>query len=907
MRFAIRRRALLLLLPLAAAAACTIRVIQPAPAPAQAAGGSAKPDTSKKDIPWKPFAEVTKDARVLTGLFTAYLKRENAYLSLRPDQLDHDYLMVTELSQGIGELGIDGGSDVRSDLIRFHRSGDHVELWVVNPYVTATPNTPMARTVAYSFGHSVAQSFPIANVRDTTNEILVDLAPFLVSDWADLGAFFQFLSQFMPAQAPGPAFDRERSSFQSLHMFPTNVEAEARLTFRTSRSLGLDMVPDYRWIPVGVHYSLLELPATPMRPRHADDRVGYFISAMKNFSRDTAETFFVRYVNRWRLEKRDPSAAVSDPVKPITYYLDRTIPIEWRPYVREGILEWNRAFEEAGIRNAIQVLDAPDDSLWSAEDARYSTVRWMANNRFIYAIGPSDVDPRTGEILNADILITASWIQAWQGEYREYAGPQAMIREAFLEDSLLRADPSGGRLQRLCSYGTSMAREGTLLRATLAASGVIPPGGAVPREYVGQALKELVMHEVGHTLGLRHNFRGSASMPAEKLFDRGYTATHGTSASVMDYNSPVIALDRRRQGDYYSRTIGTYDRWAIKYGYASVGGDSPDAELPGLRAIAVRAADPNHLYGTDEDAGFAGYGLDPTTTRYDQTADPLAWARDRVTLVNRLFDSLETRLIARGEGYPRLRHGFADLLFERWYATLVTTKYLAGAYTSRDHHGDPNGRAPFVAVPAARQREALAFIAEAGLSENVYRFRPELLNKLAPERWWHWGTNPFAEGRIDFPLHDWAVAFQGTLVRLLTDPQVLSRVRDAELRAESRNDVVTIPDILTALTASIWAEAGFGGSQRARNTTSIRRDLQRLYLDRLLRMVVTPEPGTPEDARTVARATLVGLSAALGRAQVPANELDGYTQAHFSDSRQRIQQALNAQVVQPLGPRPPTR
>ena len=150
MRFAIRRRALLLLLPLAAAAACTIRVIQPAPAPAQAAGGSAKPDTSKKDIPWKPFAEVTKDARVLTGLFTAYLKRENAYLSLRPDQLDHDYLMVTELSQGIGELGIDGGSDVRSDLIRFHRSGDHVELWVVNPYVTATPNTPMARTVAYS-------------------------------------------------------------------------------------------------------------------------------------------------------------------------------------------------------------------------------------------------------------------------------------------------------------------------------------------------------------------------------------------------------------------------------------------------------------------------------------------------------------------------------------------------------------------------------------------------------------------------------------------------------------------------------------------------------------------------------------------------------------------------------------
>src|SRR5439155_5924179 len=420
-------------------------------------GGSHKPDNAKRDLPWKPFAEVTKDARVQTGLFTAYLKRESAYLALKPEQFDHDYLMVTELSQGIGELGIDGGSDVRSDLIRFHRSGDHVELWVVNPYATAIPNTPMARTVAYSFGQSVAQSFPIASIRDTTNEVLVDLAPFFVSDWADLGAFFQFLSQQTPMQGPGPMFDKERSSFTSLHMFPTNAEAESRLTFRTARSFGLDMVPDYRWIPVGVHYSILELPATPMRPRYADDRVGYFVSAMKNFSRDTAESFFVRYVNRWRLEKKDPSAAVSDPVKPITYYLDRTIPFEWRPYVRDGILEWNRAFEEAGIRNAIQVLDAPDDSLWSAEDARYSTVRWMANNAFTYAIGPSDVDPRTGEILNADILIAASWIQAWQGEYRDYAGPQAMIREVFLEDSLLRADPNGRRFQRLCSYGASIA------------------------------------------------------------------------------------------------------------------------------------------------------------------------------------------------------------------------------------------------------------------------------------------------------------------------------------------------------------------------------------------------------------------------------------------------------------------
>ncbi|PYP74514.1 MAG: hypothetical protein DMD41_01375 [Gemmatimonadetes bacterium] len=889
---------------------CTIRVIQPpaSPGPAQAgpggAGGGAgpgavRPDTGRPEVPWKPWKDVTKDTRIVSGLFTAYLKRENVYLALKPEQFDRDYLMVTELSEGIGTF-LDAGTDLRSDLIRFHRAGDHVQLWVVNPYATATPNTPAARIVAYSFGHSVAQSFPIASIRDTTNEVLIDLAPFVVSDFADLGPFFQFISEFFHVRA-GTSFDRERSSFQSLRMFPTNTEIEARLTFRTSGYLGIETLADYRYIPLGVHYSILQLPDVPMRPRYADDRVGYFIAAMKNYSRDTAETFFVRYVNRWRLEKKDPNAAVSEPVKPIVFYLDRTIPLDWRPYVRDGILEWNKAFEEAGFKNAIQVLDAPDDTLWSAEDARYSTVRWMADNDATYAIGPSDVDPRTGEILNADILFTASWIQAWQGEYHEWTGPQAMISEVFREDSLLRADPAGGgvRFRRLCSYSEGLAQRATLVRAALVAQGVIAPGAPVPREYIGQALKEVVMHEVGHTLGLRHNFRGSSAIPNGKLFDRQFTATHGTSASVMDYNDPVVALDRSKQGDYYSRTIGTYDRWAIKYGYASVGGETPDAERPGLQAIAGQAADPDHVYATDEDASFGGYGLDPNVTRFDQTTDPLAWAEERVKLVNRLFDSLEIRLVAPGEGYPKLRNAFTSLLFNRWYATLVTTKYLSGAYTSRDHRGDPNSRPAFRAVPAVRQREALAFIAEAGLGENAYKFPPDLLNKLAPARWYHWDANPFTGSRIDFPLHDWALALQSTLINLLTDPGVLARLRDAALRAIDDEQVVTIPDVLSTLTATIWAEAGYGpGARRARNAGSIRRDLQRQYLNSLVGMVVGSGRAVPEDARTVARATLGDLAARLDQALAGGGSLDAYTRAHYADSRERIRQALNAQMVQ---------
>ncbi|MGZ8392489.1 MAG: zinc-dependent metalloprotease [Gemmatimonadales bacterium] len=871
--------------------------------------------SSLEDGPWKSFSDVTKGAEVRSGIFTLYLKRDKAYLALTPGQLDRDYLLVTQLSRGIGELGLDGGTSIRSDLVRFRRAGDRIELTIVNPRFAATAGTPMARAVGYSFGHSVAQSFPIATLRDN-GEILVDVAPFLLSDWADLGAFFQGIAT--QRKVIGTiVLDRERSSLDGIRLFPGNLEAEVRLTYQANRNLGLEAVADYRWIPVGVHYSLLELPTTPMRPRYADERVGYFVSAIKDFSRDTAESFFVRYVNRWRLEKRHPGATVSEPVTPIVYYIDRTVPTEWRPWVRAGILEWNRAFEQAGFRNAIQVLDAPEDTLWSAEDARYSTVRWTATNRSVYAVGPSNVDPRTGEILNADVLVSAAWIQAWRGEAGEYVAPDAAIRSVFLEDS---ASAGLNGETRLCSLAEGMRRQGTLTKALMAARNG-PHGRTVTRRYIGQALKALIMHEVGHTLGLRHNFRGSAGATKEQLTDRSFTKANGLGVSVMDYSPPALSLDPDKQGDYHAGTIGTYDRWAIRYGYASLGprelaaangkGSSsvsplwtPGAEINALRSVAREAADPSHLYGTDEDAGFGGLGLDPTVSRYDQTSDPLEWARDRVTLINGLFDSLDTRMVAPGESYARLRTAFSDLLNDRWYAILVTTKYLGGATTARDHRGDPSGRPAVTTVPAARQRDALAFITEAGFGEQAYRFRPDLLSQLGPDRWRHWGSKPGADGRIDFPVHTWALAQQSSLLGQLLDPAVLARIRDAELRAPDNQPTVSIPELFATLTRAIWSEAAYpstGNTTVPRNITSVRRDLQRLFINSLIRMIVSPLPETPEDARTLARATLADLGSELDRALLRRVELDPYSRAHLADSKERISQALKAQMIQTAG------
>lgn len=867
----------------------------------------------RPDPAGRPFGEVTKNSEVGTGIFTIYFKHDSVYLSLAPRQLDRDYLLVTQISQGIGELGLDGGSSIRSDIVRFHREGDRIELWIVNPRMAAAAGTPMARTVAYSFGHSVAQAFPIAAAREGS-EILVNIAPFLVSDWADVGTVFQ--TALAQRKLSGTvSFDERRSTLQSLRLFGANLEAEVRLTFQSPRNLGLETVPDYRSIPIGIHYSLLELPATPMRPRLADDRVGYFVSATKDFSRDTAESFFVRYVNRWRLEKKNPGAGLSEPVQPITYYIDRTVPVEWRPFVRAGLLEWNRAFEEAGFRDAIRVLDAPEDSAWSAADARYSTVRWTANNGAVYAIGPTNVDPRTGEILNADILISAAWVQRWRGQSGQYVAPVAATRAVLDEDSL--AQTAGGD-SRLCRYGDGMTRSGALAAAVMAARGEIPAGAEASRAYIGQALKALVMHEVGHTLGLRHNFRGSAGASAGQLANRSWTASHGLGVSVMDYSPPALALDPARQGDYYAPTIGSYDRWAITYGYADVvngplasaakGGGAtaalwtPEVELNGLRAIASQAADPAHLYGTDEEAGFGAFGLDPSVSRYDQTDDPLEWARGRVALIDGLFDSLETRVVAPGQSYGRLRTAFTDLLNDRWYALLVTTKYLGGATTARDHRGDPDARPAVVNIPAVRQRAALAFLVDAGLGERAYRFSPALLSRLGADRWMHWGASPAGEGRLDFPLHDWAQTQQASLLGQLLDPAVLSRIRDGELRATPTEPTMGLPELFGSLTTAIWAEVGAGVRPRIarpRDISSVRRDVQRLYLNALIQMAVSPAPGTPEDARALARVTLASLGADLDRALAPPRpELDAYTRAHLSEARDRIHRALDAQMIQ---------
>lgn len=869
---------------------------QPAPAagtPAAAAAAAAAKPTPKD--PFKAWDTVLKDSRPIDGLVRMHLSRDlSLFFELKPDQLDHDFGMILHFSRGVGDLELHQGLSISDgQLIRFHRAGDQIQLLRTNPRFTADAGTPMRASIEGNQAPSVIASFKIESEHKETKALLINATPFVVSDYADLGEYMKWFYE-----RKTPSLSKERSVVGRVQGFPRNIEIDADLTyaapgypsFGDAAALG-----DYRSIPVSVRYSIYALPDQPMQARYGDDRVGYFLDAVYDFSRDRRERPFRTMVNRWRLEKKDPAAAVSEPVQPIIYYIDRTVPVEYRRYVKEGIEAWNKGFEAAGFRNAILAKDAPDDSTWSAEDVRYSTVRWSAAYRMGYAIGPSQTDPRTGEILNADILISAIFPRGWLFDWQELSSPQAMRAQAL---RMSRPDLLGrpGLTNRACLHAEGLSHQLGVQHALLAGLGLLSDSDSVPMHYVGEALRELIMHEVGHTLGLRHNFKSSSGTPNARLTDTLFTRKNGVTVSVMDYAPSNISPDRARQGDFYNHEVGSYDVWAIRYGYTPFSGVStPEAELPELQKIASQGANPLHTYGTDEDNWLGPFAVDPQTSAWELSDDPLKWASDRVALVRRVEPGLERRLVRPGEGYQRLRGAIISLLFERYSALYPVTKTVGGLSFTRDHKGDPDARLPFTPVPAERQRAAVKLITEAMFAEQAITYDADLLNRLAPNRMAHWG---YAWGvvPVEFPANEFVGSLQEILLVDLLDPIRVARMVNNESRVPAGQGYQAA-ELFHALTGAIWSELDTPARPRA--ITAIRRNLQRAHINQLGALLLPPSAfAISEDSRSLARLELEGIAARIRQAE-SASGVDAMTRAHLAESRARVERLLEAKVAVP--------
>ncbi|MDE2996776.1 MAG: zinc-dependent metalloprotease [Bacteroidota bacterium] len=807
-----------------------------------AAASSTPSKPAKPASPFKKWDDVLKDTKANKGVFNLHMKRDNTlYMEVQPSQLGMDFGFISHFSKGTGVFDIHDGlylTDTR--MMRFERVGDKIYLHHVNTLFTADEGSPLAESLSDNVGNSIIAAFSIESEHDTSKALLIDFTNFIVSD------YMQLSERIKPYFAGRPVmFDKSRSYVSGAMAFPKNVEIDALLTYKPSSApiTSSAGVSDRTSIPAGVRYSFFALPEDPMPRRMADDRVGFFTDAQRDFSKQTSFNQMDQYVNRWRLEKKDPTAEISDPVQPIVFYIDRTVPHELRKWVREGIEGWQKAYEAAGFSNAIIAKEAPDDSTWSAEDMRYSTVRWSAAHQMGYAIGPSQTDPRTGEILNADILLSATFMRGWGSEWANLVGPNGMLtRMNALETKINLMSES--ELDRLCVAEFGKQFEMGLLQTVLLADGLVDPVGAVPEEFYGPSLRDLVFHEVGHTLGLRHNFRGSGSIAYNKLQDSDYTTENGLTLSVMDYAGTNINPDRDAQGDYVNMEVGAYDVWAISYGY------TPDDDK--AAEIARQSADPLHAFNTDGDSN----GIDPLTSTWDLSSDPMAYADDQRELVGNIWPVIEDRLIGDDDAYARLRSAMSGLMFAQYRQLRTVAKMVGGSHFERDHKGDPDAAMPLTPVSGAEQRAAVAYILDKVMDTSDLPFNENLLNKAVPSRTDDWQSG-YGVSRYDTPVYESVLSMQMSALAALTDRRRMAVLINTDLR---QDDPYTVEELFAAIDDAIYGS--FTGLDR------YERNLQLAYVDHLGGIMNNLRPSpfvptAPDEARTLARLELSELKSAV--------------------------------------------
>ncbi|MBE9093541.1 zinc-dependent metalloprotease [Tychonema sp. LEGE 07203] len=890
----------------------------------------------------QPFEQVVKDAQKLEGLFTLYRNQatNKVYLEITPQQLDKKFLCFVTLASGLGEGGIFSGLPIGDFLFQLRRVQNNVQFVIPNINFRTSPGDPQAGSVERAFSESILYSLPLKSIHPQRQTLLIDLGDLLMSDKRDLPGIKAILPMILGASY---SIDEDKSSFKDVKAFPLNVEIATIYGFSSDNDSAvnyLPSVPDSRAFNLRIHYSFSEVPINNgYRPRLADERVGYFLTAYKDFSDKSGREPFVRYINRWHLQKQIPTAPMSPPVAPIVFWIENNVPLEYRNAIRDGILEWNKAFEKAGFTEAIQVKQMPDNAKWDPADVRYNTIRWSSSFESDFAgIGPSRTNPLTGEILDADILLDADIVRKIKQDYRSLVEQNRSLARSFQGRNGSNTNPcqfgiysrylnvlengdlgksSGGNsqggiaddlptlveryqeqkrapLDRLMSssdmcFGLESSRQFAIGAMSMDLLENAAPSGTAIDSYVNQYIQFLTAHEVGHTLGLRHNFHGSTMLEPEELNNTQVTRTKGLTASVMDYLPVNLAPPGTVQGDYYPTIVGPYDDWAIEYGYKVLGGPNPNSDLPALQQIASRAGEPQLAYTPDEDIVD---NLDPAANTFDLSGNMLTYSQWQMDNARAMWKRLSKRIPVGEEGYNELRVMFNSVFGYYTNQVMNATLYVGGQSFNRIRPGDANGKLPFVPIALSQQREALATLDKYVFAPDAFSFDPDLLNKLAPARWQHWGSQALVFP-LDYPIGDRITFLQRFVLRLLLSPVRLARLRDAELKSAPET-VLRLPELFDTLFHDIWKEV-LQPSKKMQIST-FRRSLQREHLAILMGMVLR-KTSAPEDARTLAwyelRQLREGLSKSIRNLDRNA---DAYTRAHLEETRDRISKVLNSQI-----------
>ena len=918
---------------------------------------------------YRDFNEVVRGAEKIDGLFTLHKKDDHLYAEIKPHQFDQPLLLPITIARGLGKTGEPLTSDDEMVLV-LHKVGDRVQLIRRNIYFKSAGGAPIEKSVKQNYTDSIIMALPIVAMNPAGGmSTVIDLSDIFLTDFAQLGLGFM---------------DRNRSTYSKVKGFPNNLEIEVEATYGTGRGgfSPRDGVADGRGITIVLHYSLIKAPDPGYRPRAADDRLGHWLTISKEFGGSSPDTNINRVINRWRLEKADPRAKLSPPKKQIVWWIEDTVPHEYRPYVEAGILEWNKAFEKIGFRNAMTVRWQQPGEEFDPEDTNYCTFRWVSSDAG-YARTCFRANPLTGEIIDGDVIFDGDgFIRSWKQQYALLVSGQAMAggddvdaaeaageiispilaaRQGFGSLGAVRTGESSsksvlipsewGAVERklaqrfnrrsatTCQFMTGLQDDLALAAmvfadnpppATPAAPGdpakpenKPKPGDPakpenkpakleVPEDLIAQGIKEVVMHEVGHSIGLRHNYKASTMLTSEQLHDTKITHEKGLIGSVMDYAPINIAPKGTAQGDYFTTTLGPYDYWAIEYAYRAVDGD----EAGELKKIAARAPEGELQFATDEDM-FENE--DPYVNQWDLGNDPCKFARDRIALASELMKSLDAKVVQDGESWERGRRAFAVLIKQWGNGAALATSFIGGQSIHRDHKGDKGARDPIVPVPGDKQRECLTFLSDQILSDKAFQFSPALLRKLAGGHWRDWGSE-HSVGRGDYPLVGRILDIQKIVLNHCLAGSTLSRLQNQELQADAGSNPLRMEEVFRSLTDGIWSDlnvpqpaADAKDKQRKLTETTLRRNLQREHVRRLSGLVLGERRqslsdafpyvsfgsgSAPADARALARMHLKQISDRIGQTLEQKDLMvDDTTRAHLDECRGRIAKVLDASLT----------
>ncbi|MEX0686595.1 MAG: zinc-dependent metalloprotease [Balneolales bacterium] len=758
------------------------------------------------------YSQALKNSKAFEGLFTVYQDTLSGktHLEIREGQIDKEYIYFSQIADGVVDAGHFRGRFSENKVFRIRKYFDRIEFVAENTSFYFDDENPISRASSANISPSVMVSQKIkAHKKDKGVYLISSDEIFLNED----------LDQVKPSPNPSVSsgryftlgkLDQDRTRYLDIRSFPKNTDVLVEYVYNNPAPIasGGSEVTDARNVGIQLQHSFLEMPDNDYKPRFEDPRVGYFTQQVEDMTSLSA-TPYRDMINRWNLQKKEPNARLSEPVEPIVWWIENTTPEEFREPIRQGVLAWNLAFEKAGFKNAIQVKIQPDTATWDANDIRYNVLRWTSSPRPPFAgYGPSFVNPRTGQILGANVMLEYMFIRRnlVDSELFETAGLDMPPYE-------YRHSPEDGAI---CTFGYGMQHN--MMTGISVARGMDLAEVAEDR-LLNEALKMLALHEVGHTLGLNHNMKASILHSPEDIYHRENTEKVGLTASVMDYGVINLSPDKYVESQFFDTKPGIYDNWAIEYGYSAP--DNAEEEQVHLESILSRSTQRGHDFGNDaDDMRSPGKAIDPRVMTWDMSSDAITYSIDRIELLRETMWTIKDRYTTEGKSYQELRNVYLVLSSQHNMMAGVITRYIGGVYVDRSLPGQDSDMKPFTPVSKKDQKRAIEALNKYVFAADAFDTPASLYNYLQMQRR---GFDFFSKTE-DPKIHDRALNIQKNTLNHILHPVVMKRMSDSQ----HYGNEYPLAEFMQDLKAGIF-QADING-----HVNSFRQNLQQEYVNRLI-------------------------------------------------------------------------